>query len=173
MPIVKEWRLDKVHYRGDVVAHEGATWQAQRDTAKTPHEDCEEWICLARRGEPGRSPHVKGTYSAERDYAELDIVVRNGGSFIAKVSTPRPFDGDGGQDWQCLTMPGKKGPQGDPGPHGDKGERGEPGPAGSIIAAWEVDPTNYSATAVMSDGMRAGTLDLRPLFERFLAELSQ
>jgi hypothetical protein len=115
---------------------------------------------------------VKGTYSAEREYRELDIVVRNGGSFIARVPNPRAFDGDGGQDWQCLTMPGKRGPQGETGPPGEKGERGEPGPAGSIIAAWEVDPANYTATAVMSDGVRAGTLDMRPLFERFLAELN-
>ena len=67
-------------------------------------------------------------------------------------------------------MPGKKGDKGPPGPRGEKGPKGEQGPSGPIIAAWEIDQTNYRVRAVMSDGSDGGTLDLRGMFERFHSE---
>jgi hypothetical protein len=113
------------------------------------------------------SPRVRGTYSADAHYQELDIVALGGGSFIARKDDPGSCPGEG---WQSLTMPGKKGDKGPPGPRGEKGAKGEQGPSGSIIAAWEIDQTNYRVRAVMSDGSNGGTLDLRGLFEQFHSE---
>jgi hypothetical protein len=87
-----------VHYRGDIVAHRGCMYQAQCDTARAPqHED---WACLAtagRDGIDGRSVRVRGTYRASDDYAALDVVALNGGSFIARRDDPGECPGEG---WQ-------------------------------------------------------------------------
>ena len=86
-PQVKAWSADEISYRGDVVTHAGATWQARKDTAKEPpHPD---WIQLAVAGRDGRdavSPTVRGTWRADADYRSLDIVARDGGCFIALLS---------------------------------------------------------------------------------------
>src|SRR5262249_19350473 len=44
LPMVKLWMPETVHYAGDVVAYDGGTFQAKRDTGQTPaHAD---WVCL-------------------------------------------------------------------------------------------------------------------------------
>jgi hypothetical protein len=48
LPLVKTYVADAVHYPGDVVTHDGSTYQALRDTARAPPVD--DWICLARAG---------------------------------------------------------------------------------------------------------------------------
>jgi hypothetical protein len=120
---VKIWRPEAVTYRGEVVAYDGASFQALQDTAQAPGGS--DWICLATAGRDGKSPHVRGTFKPDEQYAELDIVAHNGGSFIAKCDNPGPCPGDG---WKSLTMPGKKG---DRGPAGPRGEAGPHGPGGS------------------------------------------
>ena len=166
MPIVTTWRPETVFYEGDVVTFDGSTFQAIRDTGQPPtHRD---WICLAAAGRDAKSPRVRGTFSADAQYQELDIVALGGGSFIARKDDPGPCPSDG---WQSLTMPGKKGDKGPPGPRGEKGPKGDEGPPGPIIAAWEVDHVNYRVRAVMSDGSDGGTLDLRGLFEQFHTEV--
>jgi hypothetical protein len=165
LPVVRMWTQDAVFYQGDVVAFDGGTFQAVRDTGKPPtHAD---WLCLALPGRDAKSLHVRGTYSADAKYQELDIVAHNGGSFIARKDNPGPCPGDG---WQSLTMPGKRGGKGPPGARGEKGPKGDTGPSGPIIAAWVIDHVNYRARAVMSDGSDGGTLDLRGMFEQFHSE---
>jgi hypothetical protein len=39
LPIVKAYERGKVHYRADVVVHEGSMWQAVRDTGHAPPHD--------------------------------------------------------------------------------------------------------------------------------------
>jgi hypothetical protein len=62
------WR--QVHYVGDVVAFEGATFQARCDTARPPGDD--DWTCLATAGADGKdgsdggSFRICGTYKASR-----------------------------------------------------------------------------------------------------------
>jgi hypothetical protein len=105
---------ETVFYEGDVVTFDGSTFQAIRDTGQPPaHRD---WICLAAAGRGGKTPRVRGTFSADAHYQELDIVALGGGSFIARRDDPGPCPGDG---WQSLTMPGKRGDKGPPGPRGD------------------------------------------------------
>ena len=162
MPVVATWRPETVFYESDVVTFDGSTFQAIRDTGQPPnHRD---WICLAAAGRDAKSPRVRGTFSADAQYQELDIVALGGGSFIARKDDPGPCPSDG---WQSLTMPGKKGDKGPPGPRGEKGPKGDEGPPGPIIAAWEVDHVNYRVRAIMSDGSDGGTLDLRGMFEQF------
>jgi len=163
--ILSQRQPDSVTYEAQVVAYGGATYQALRDTAQKPGGS--DWICLAVPGRDAKSPRVRGTYSADARYQELDIVAHGGGSFIARRDDPGPCPGDG---WQSLTLPGKRGDKGPSGSRGEKGPKGDQGPAGPIIAAWEVDHVNYRARAIMSDGSDGGTLELRGIFEQFQNE---
>ena len=102
LPVVKLWQPDTVFYRGDVVAHDGGTFQAQRDTGQPPeHAD---WLCLAVAGRDGVTPEVRGTFAADGVYKRLDIVAFNGGSFIARRDNPGECPGPG---WQLLTKQGR------------------------------------------------------------------
>jgi hypothetical protein len=48
LPMVKPWAPETVYYEGEVVGHDGATFQAKRDTGQPPtHRD---WICLTTAG---------------------------------------------------------------------------------------------------------------------------
>src|SRR6516165_10465647 len=63
------WVADAVHYSGEVVCHQGSTWQALRDTGHEPgHVD---WICIAQAG---ATPRIRGTWSADAKYRVLDLV---------------------------------------------------------------------------------------------------
>src|SRR5262249_49821211 len=60
LPLVKLWKPETVYYEGDVVAYDGGTFQAKRDTGQPPsHAD---WICLATAGRDGNSITVRGTF---------------------------------------------------------------------------------------------------------------
>jgi hypothetical protein len=86
--LAKTWSPVGVCYRGDVVAHRGSLFQAVRDTGREPpHVD--DWICLAQAGADGRTPEVKGVWSADVAYRALDICSLNGGAFIARFVTRR------------------------------------------------------------------------------------
>lgn len=113
-----------VHYEADVVTHKGGTYQVLKDTADEPGSD--DWICLAapgRDGADGRRVKIRGTFAADAEYSELDLVALNGGSFIAKKDNPGPCPGEG---WQLVASQGKTGKPGERGIPG-RGERGEPG----------------------------------------------
>jgi hypothetical protein len=161
-PRVKVWEEGSVSYAGDVVTHDGNTYQARRDTAQAP--GTADWTCVARAGRDGESLTVRGTYDPRDAYAYLDVVAYNGASFAARKSAPGLCPGP---DWQLLAKIGKRGPPGARGITGLRGERGEAAPA---IRSWEVDRARYVATPVMSDGSRGPPLDLHGLFEQFLLE---
>ena len=168
LPIVKLWREGSVSYAGDVVAYDGATFQATCDTAQTPTGA--DWICLAVAGRDASIPVIRGLYDAGADYAQLDIVNLNGGSFIAKRDKPGTCPGDG---WQLLASQGKRGDKGERGEPGGRGAKGDVGPAGAAapkFKSWKIDRTRYLATPVMSDGSEGPALELRGLFEQFQVE---
>lgn len=168
LPTVKIWQPDSICYAGDVVANNGACWQAIKDTGKAPpHSD---WVCLARAGQDGRSPSVRSTYDESQEYAELDIVAFNKGSFIARRDDPGPCPGDG---WQLLTshgVRGEKGIRGERGERGERGPKGDQGAPGTTIVGWIIDREAFVAKPVMSDGSGGAELDLRPFFEQFHSE---
>jgi hypothetical protein len=156
---------DTVYYAGDVIAYDGGTFQAKRDTGQPPsHAD---WICLAIAGRDGSSVNIRSTFDANADYRRLDVVALNGGSFIALKDAPGPCPGAG---WQLIASQGKRGPPGEKGERGPPGLRGDPGLSGATIRDWKIDRAHYVATPVMTDGGEGPPLDLRGLFEQFLHE---
>jgi len=162
LPLVKLWMAETVFYAGDVVAYDGGTYQAKRDTGQPPsHAD---WICLAAAGRDGNSITVRGTFDETQEYRCLDVVALNGGCFIARKDAPGPCPGSG---WQLLASQGKRGVAG---ARGERGPKGDPGLSGVTIRDWKIDRARYVATPVMSDGREGPPLELRGLFEQFLHE---
>src|SRR5262245_10164958 len=122
LPRVKLWKPETVYYEGDVVAYDGGTFQAKRDTGQPPsHAD---WICLAPAGRDGNSITVRGTFNETAEYRCLDVVAFNGGSFVALKDVPGPCPGSG---WQLLASQGKRGVAGARRERGDRGPKGDPG----------------------------------------------
>jgi hypothetical protein len=159
---VKSWTPETVFYAGDVVAYDGGTFQAKRDTGQQPsHAD---WVCLATAGRDGNGITVRGTFDATAEYRRLDVVALNGGCFIARRDAPGPCPGPG---WQLLASQGKRGVAG---ARGERGPKGDPGLSGVTICDWKIDRARYVATPVMSDGREGPPLELRALFEQFLLE---
>jgi hypothetical protein len=78
-----------------VVVHEGATYQALRDTGRAPPHSVD-WICIASAGRDGVdaiTPTIRGTFNPKASYKQLDIVAYNKGSFIARHDDPGPVSG--------------------------------------------------------------------------------
>jgi len=165
LPLVRLWKPETVYYEGDVVAYDGGTFQARRDTGQPPsHAD---WICLATSGRDGNSITVRGTFNETAEYRRLEVVALNGGSFIALKDAPGACPGSG---WQLLASQGKRGVAGARGERGERGPQGNPGLSGVTICDWKIDRARYVATPVMSDGREGPPLELRGLFEQFLTE---
>ena len=167
LTIVNAYVPERVHYAGDVVTHQGGTWQARFDTVHAPpHSD---WICLAAAGIDAPMPTIRGTYDVEARYRHLDIVAQGGSSFMARKDEPGVCPGP---DWQLIASagrPGRTGPIGRTGERGEKGDKGDPGP---VILDWEIDRASYQAVPIMSDGTLGPPLALRALFEQFHSEAS-
>lgn len=73
LPPAKDWCAESVTYQGEFVCYEGATWQASKDTAQKPGGA--DWACVARAGRDAITPKVRGTFSINETYKQLDIVV--------------------------------------------------------------------------------------------------
>lgn len=113
-----------VSYEADIRSHNGATWQATKDTANEPGG--EDWVCIAARGangDDGASFNPRRLWASDAEYRRLDVVALNGGAFVALQDNPGPCPGEG---WMLIAQPGKRGERGD---KGEKGERGLAGPA--------------------------------------------
>lgn len=152
---VRAWE-DRVHYEGDLVEHNGSTFQAARDTSKEPPHD--DWRLIAsagRDGSDGRSFAVRGTWLPDGEYSALDVVALNGSSFVAKVDSPGPCPGEG---WQLVSSRGKAGPQ------GERGVKGDRGPAGPQVVSLSVDD-NGLMTLTNGDGSQV-QCDLYPLLSK-------
>ena len=171
LPVAKDsWRSESVTYEGEFVCHEGALYQARKDTAQAPGGSG--WVCVARAGHDGRDGltlNVCGTFDGYKTYARLDVVEFDGSSFVALRDDPG-IPGDDG--WQLLSGKGNRGATGETGPRGEKGERGPPGADAPTIVSWTIDRVHYRAVPTMSDGRAGATLDLRELFEQFQVETS-
>jgi hypothetical protein len=97
---------------------------------------------------------VRGTFAPNTSYARGDMVVLDGGSFVARSDNPGPCPGAG---WQLMARQGAR---------GIAGPKGERGPAGKTITGWIVDRGNFRVTPRMSDGSLGPPLELRALFEQ-------
>ena len=67
---------------------------------------------------------------------------------------------------------GARGVPGRDGVQGPRGERGEKGESGARAASFLVNPADYSAALILSDGSSGARLAMRPLFEAFAQELA-
>jgi hypothetical protein len=162
---VKIWKQDEITYEGGVVAYDGCTFQALRDTAMPPGGD--HWIMLASGGRDGKSLAIRKTYDLKEKYIALDLVACDGASFVARRDDPGPCPGDG---WQMVARQGSRGVAGERGEQGPKGDRGLPGAPAPVISGWKIDRRAYSAVPVMSDGKEGPALELRSLFKQFQDE---
>jgi hypothetical protein len=158
LPLVRAWE-DRVHYEAEVVFHEGASWQALRDTGRAPPHD--DWQCIAaagRPGEPGKSFRVRETWDVAAQYERLDVVALGGAAFVARKDDPGVCPGEG---WQMIAMQGKRGNPGEPG----KAIKGDPGKPGPGVRAMEIDDQGM-LTLINGDGSTV-RCDLYPLLSRF------
>ena len=155
LALVRAWS-DGVHYEGDCVVYNGATWQAQRDTGHAPPHD--DWACLAAAGENGRSLAVRGTFDSSAEYRMLDIVAMNGASFVALKDVPGECPGEG---WQLLASPGKRGQKGEDGERGFPGRNGDRGSPGPALISASIDDDGI-LTLTRDDGV-AVTADFYPV----------
>lgn len=154
LPVAREW-TSRVHYEGDVVTHNGSTYQALRDTGGEPPGG--DWQPLAIRGSDARGFAIRSTYNPEADYHRNDVVAFNGSSFVALVDDPGKCPGDG---WQLLASAGKRGERGPPG----EKVKGDPGKPGASIIAGEIDADTMTLVFVNSEGEKV-IIDLYPLAE--------
>ena len=113
----------------------------------------------------GLTPHVRGTWQANENYSALDVCVHDGASWIAKHSNPGVLPGEG---WQLLACRGSRGQIGPQGPRGETGPPGARGETGMNLNGWLVE--GYRITPILGGGVPGPSLDLRPLFQRFLDE---
>jgi hypothetical protein len=162
---IRVWKPDTIYHEGAIVTFAGGTWQAQRDTGKAP--GTKDWVALAVAGRDGRTPRVRGTYSADATYQALDLVMRESSSFIATRDDPGPCPGDG---WQMIACGGKRGAAGE---KGERGPRGDAGASGATILGWKIDLERYLAMPVMSDGSDGPPLELLGLFQQFFADVQK
>src|SRR5262249_43256166 len=110
---------------------------------------------------------VRGTFNETAEYRRLDVVARNGGSFVALKDVPGPCPGAG---WQLLASQGKRGIAGPKGERGERGAKGDPGLSGTTICDWKLDRARYLGSGLMSVGCQGPPLELRELFQQFLTE---
>jgi len=158
LPLVRLWKPETVYYEGDVVAYDGGTFQAKRDTGQPPsHAD---WICLATAGRDGNSITVRDTFDETQEYRRLDVVARNGGSFVALKDVPGPCPGAG---WQLLASQGKRGSL------VRRESAGPTGLSGATIRDWKLDRARYVATPVMSDGREGPAARIARAFRAIFA----
>lgn len=162
-PAVVEWS-DAIHYAGAVVTHRGATWQAERDTAREPGNS-DDWLMLASAGLNARTGDVCGRYDPMRRYRMFDLVVHDGGEWRARRDDPGPLPGDG---WAISAVQGKRGPKGEQGERGPQGERGA---EAARITEWLFEADEYRIVPLLDDGTLGPPLELRQLFERFQSEI--
>jgi hypothetical protein len=164
LPVVKQWLVNTAALAGEMFAHHGAMWQCRANTGQEP-QDGSNWLCVSapgRDGEPGKSLRTRGLFRQGGSYKELDVVVHNGGSWVARVDNPGPCPGEG---WQVASLPGKRGEQGERGLPGEKGASA----ASARITAWTMKD-DYVAVP-QHEGNRSGApLNLRPYFEKYFQE---
>jgi hypothetical protein len=115
----------------------------------------------------GKSLRVRGTFSADARYEQLDIVAVNGSSFIAREDNPGQCPGEG---WQLLASAGRRGARGFSGPKGERGEKVESAATVAGFKAFHVDRKTYTLSIITTDG-QVHALPLRGLFEQFLADV--
>lgn len=127
-------------------------------------------IAILEQG--GLAPRVRGTWAPDASYNALDVVAKDGSTFIAKRSGAGECPGE---DWQIIACRGSKGLTGERGPRGETGPPGPRGDSGPAITGWQVNAKHFTVRPIL-DGGRGGfgtPLDLRELFVEFQKQTSE
>jgi hypothetical protein len=117
----------------------------------------------------GKCLNVRGTFDENIEYRQFDVVAVGGSSFVATRDDPGPCPSTNGA-WQLLASCGRRGARGFTGPRGERGEPGENAPAVAIPKMLHLDEKRYALTLIMDNG-KPFSVDLRKLFEQFVADL--
>jgi hypothetical protein len=121
------------------------------------------------RKEFGRTPETPDAQAALRvEIAELKAALAEARAETRELKTIQESmrtasRGEKGQTG-ARGVPGR---DGQPGPQGPRGEKGE---SGARAASFLVNPAEYSAALILSDGSPGAQLRMRPLFKRFAEE---
>src|SRR5262249_3967304 len=95
LPVVKSgWQPETITYQAEMVCHNGALYQARKDTAQEPGRGAD-WICVARHGHDAITPVVRGAFDTSECYAQLDIVSFDGCAYISRSDNPGLCPGEG------------------------------------------------------------------------------
>ena len=111
--------------------------------------------------EPHWVPRVAGVWKEGEEYGRLNIVSRDGSTWLAKRDHPQGLPG-ASDDWSLVAcrgktgQPGPIGPRGEPGPPGPQGDVGPQGPPGlkgppalfPQVKAWSADAISYRGDVV-------------------------
>ena len=100
-----------------------------------------------------------------REYEAGDVAMVDGSSFISVKDNSGPCPGD---NWKLLASAGKRGPRRERG----KGDAGPAGRDAPTILGWHVDPANYTATPILSDGLCGPPIKLLGLFDQFFTAIT-
>lgn len=84
-------------------------------------------------------PTFKGNYTADTTYAVMDVVVRDGASYVCMQQTQA--DPSTSSDWRLLASRGAKGDQGLKGDTGIQGPKGDKGATGASGAPFVISRT--------------------------------
>jgi hypothetical protein len=93
LPQVRNWKPETVYYSGELVACDGASWQARKDSATAPGST--DWTLIARAGRVGRhgaSVTPRGEWD-EHDAYSIRASVPSLGDRRGEVSRDRGVDG--------------------------------------------------------------------------------
>ena len=121
--------------------------------------------------EPHWVPRVAGVWKDGEEYGRLNIVSRDGSTWLAKRDHPKGAPG-ASDDWMLCACRGKTGQPGPIGPRGEKGPVGARGERGPEFARWDVDLKRLTVTPIFSDNRFGPPLNLRGLFEAFIDQRS-
>ena len=117
--------------------------------------------------EPHWVPRVAGVWKEGEEYGRLNIVSKDGSTWLAKRDHPKGPPG-GSDDWMLCACRGRAGPPGPQGPRGETGPPGARGETGMNLNGWLVE--GYRITPILGGGVPGPSFDLRPLFQRFVDE---
>ena len=167
MPMVKLWVPETGFYAGDVVAYDGGTFQARRDTGQPPSLPTGSVSPLpAATARASRcAARSTGPQTITALTLSLSTAAASSRSRMPLVPARVPV-GSLSPARASAARAGEKGERGPPGPKGD------PGASRATILGWKIDCACYLATPLMSDGSDGPQLELYRLFEQFLLETS-
>jgi hypothetical protein len=165
VPVAKTWHPQSVIYQAEFVSHEGALYEARRDTAQGPGGA--DWVWSRAPAAMGlRQMFVARTTCARLMRLSIlssAMALRSLPSTMIQAFTPAMVG-------NYLSRQGKPGRRGGTGERGPRSDKGPPALVPRFVSS-EIDG-NYNLIILRSDGARE-IIPLRAAFERYHTETSK